>query len=72
MKEKEKPAIKNSFKNDDALDLDNFQVSSTTDCTGLMPRPPQSEAEMEAYEDLYQFLPPVVEIEEEPSDPTHS
>ncbi len=32
-------------------------VSSDTECTGLMPTPPVSEAEMEAYEELYPFSP---------------
>ncbi|MCC8049181.1 MAG: hypothetical protein LIP10_00785 [Clostridiales bacterium] len=32
-------------------------VSSDTECTGLMPTPPASEAEMESYEELYPFSP---------------
>lgn len=32
---------------------DSLCVSSATDCTGLMPTPPQSEEELESYESLY-------------------
>ncbi|MCD7764251.1 MAG: hypothetical protein LUI14_13920 [Lachnospiraceae bacterium] len=32
-------------------------VSSDTECTGLMPAPPVSDAELEAYEALYPFSP---------------
>ena len=32
-------------------------VCSARDCTGLIPAPPQSDAEEEAYEELYPFLP---------------
>lgn len=32
-------------------------VCSSCDCTGLIPTPPQSDAEEEAYEELYPFLP---------------
>ena len=30
-------------------------ICSTTDCTGLIPVLPSSEAELEAYEEMYQF-----------------
>lgn len=30
-------------------------ICSATDCTGLMPTLPDSEAELEAYEEMYQF-----------------
>ena len=33
-------------------------AASAGDCTGLIPGAPASEAEMEAYEELYHFLPP--------------
>ena len=36
-------------------DID-IQACSTMDCTGLIPSPPQSEAELDSYEDLYPFL----------------
>ncbi|MFT4105146.1 MAG: hypothetical protein QM657_05220 [Lacrimispora sp.] len=41
-------------KNDYDIDI---QACSTTDCTGLIPAAPESEAELEAYEDLYPYLP---------------
>ncbi len=37
--------------NDDFLD--DLNVISATDCTGLMPAPPQTAAEWEAYQALY-------------------
>ena len=33
-------------------------AASTTDCTGLIPSEPVSKAELESYQDLYQFEPP--------------
>lgn len=38
------------------FDVD-IQSCSTTDCTGLIPSLPQSEAEIEHYNQLYKFLP---------------
>ncbi len=32
-------------------------VCSAGDCTGLIPTPPQSDAEQESYEELYPYLP---------------
>ncbi len=32
---------------------------STQDCTGLIPRGPVDEEELEAYEELYPFLPKI-------------
>ena len=46
---KTSPDIKN-----DPWDVD-IQACSTTDCTGLIPAPPQDEAELHHYEELYQF-----------------
>ena len=43
------PDIKN-----DPWDVD-IQACSTTDCTGLIPAPPQDEAELHHYEELYPF-----------------
>lgn len=37
---------------------EGFQAASTSDCTGLIQTPPQNEAELESYEELYPFLPP--------------
>lgn len=40
----------------DPYDID-IQSCSAMDCTGLIPSLPQSEAEKEAYEDLYPYVP---------------
>lgn len=34
--------------------------ASTQDCTGLIPSAPQSKAELESYEDVYHYQPPVM------------
>lgn len=39
----------------DPWDID-IQACSTMDCTGLIPSLPQTEAELEAYEDLYPYI----------------
>ena len=33
-------------------------AASAGDCTGLIPRAPISESELDAYEDVYHYLPP--------------
>lgn len=38
--------------------LKESNTSSTTECTGLMYRPPFSEYEEESYDEIYHFLPP--------------
>ncbi|MDO4295780.1 MAG: hypothetical protein Q4D90_06435 [bacterium] len=40
-----------------AASEDSFQAASTSDCTGLIPALPTSEAELESYEEMYPFLP---------------
>ena len=49
-------------KNKTVLKKDEYDylTNSATgmDCTGLMNRPPQNEAERAAYEQVYQYLPP--------------
>ena len=35
---------------------DDFQVSSSTECTGLIPAMPETDSELEAYEEMYPFL----------------
>lgn len=37
---------------DDTI-IDSLKVTSTNDCTGLMPSLPQSEAEVDSYTELY-------------------
>ncbi|EFV22106.1 predicted protein [Anaerostipes caccae] len=44
---------------------------STTDCTGLIPANPESEAAMESYEELYPFRPPVINIKDCPNADEH-
>lgn len=36
---------------------DYLKASSATDCTGAVPRPPETDAELESYLDVYNFLP---------------
>lgn len=44
--------------------IDNYDylsnAASSMDCTGLIPSLPVSEAELEAYNDVYQYQPPVI------------
>lgn len=42
------------------LDMDYINSASATDCTGLIPSAPVSEAELDAYEELYPYLPTAV------------
>lgn len=44
----------NSSNKADDYEID-IQACSTTDCTGLIPSLPQSEAELESYKQLYPF-----------------
>ncbi len=37
-------------------DYGDVQICSATDCTGLIPSLPESEDQIEAYEELYPFL----------------
>ena len=39
------------------LDYDYLPVSSTTDCTGLIPSAPKTEEDVESYEQLQHYLP---------------
>lgn len=36
---------------------DYLKASSATDCTGILPTPPQTSAELDSYLDVYNFLP---------------
>ena len=36
---------------------DSTKASSVTDCTGVVPTPPQTSAELDSYLDTYDFLP---------------
>ena len=46
---------KNTVSLPDDFDVD-IQACSTMDCTGLIPALPETEAEKEAYEDLYPYI----------------
>lgn len=48
----------------DDFDID-IQACSTMDCTGLIPALPESEAEREAYEDLYPYITHAKNVKEE-------
>ena len=50
---------------EDLADTSDFDSCSAMDCTGLIPSLPQSFAEVEHYNDLYQFLPEHVSDPEE-------
>lgn len=47
---------------DNSFDID-INACSATDCTGLIPSLPQSEAELESYEDIYHYQPPTLPYE---------
>ena len=47
--------------------FDMCSTCSTADCTGLIPAKPVSDAEIESYEDLYPFRPPVLNIKDCPN-----
>ena len=46
---------KNTVSQPDDFDVD-IQACSTMDCTGLIPALSETEAEKEAYEDLYPYI----------------
>ena len=39
------------------LEYDFFRAKSVTDCTGSVPRPPETDDELDSYLDVYNFLP---------------
>ena len=41
-------------------EYDYLKPASTQDCTGLIPAGPVDEEEMDQYEELYSYLPPVL------------
>ena len=43
------------------FNLDLMDASSSTECTGLTPRPPLSESEYESYQEIMNFGPPKIE-----------
>lgn len=52
-------------------DID-IQSCSATDCTGLIPALPETDAELEHYQDLYHYLPDAPDQAEYNSDKTKS
>ena len=40
-------------------DDDDLRLCSSMECTGLIPALPENEDQLESYEELYPFLPPV-------------
>ena len=50
-------------------DID-IQACSATDCTGLIPALPETDAEFEHYQDLYHYLPDTPDPPRETSTPT--
>ncbi|MDO4522427.1 MAG: hypothetical protein Q4B57_04670 [Eubacteriales bacterium] len=60
MKEYKKGLHKKQEENQRIIDSYDYlgKAASPTDCTGLIPSAPRSDDEIEAYEDLYPFLPP--------------
>lgn len=55
MKKESKKLTKQSINDYDYL----TNAASAMDCTGLIPSLPQSEEELESYNDVYQYRPPV-------------
>lgn len=41
-------------------EYDYLKASSAQDCTGLIPAAPMKKEEIENYEELYPFLPPII------------
>lgn len=54
------------------LEYDFFKSNSTTDCTGSVPRPPETDAELDAYLNVYNFLPQCAIARPTPSDTCNS
>ena len=52
-------------------DID-IQACSATDCTGLIPALPETDAELEHYQDLYHYLPDIPDQTDYNSDKARS
>ncbi len=62
MQKNEKKTVNvNPLSNQELIDSYDYLASaaSSHDCTGLIPSAPLSSAELDSYEELYPFLPPV-------------
>ena len=47
-----------SRKKSTSFDFDLMNASSSTECTGITPRPPLNDGEYESYQEVYDFGPP--------------
>lgn len=58
--DKNKKKTKSESLNQDIIDNYDYlaNAASSQDCTGLIPAEPMDDAEREAYEDVYRYLPP--------------
>lgn len=56
----------NSKENEKIIDDFDYlsNAASARECTGLIPSLPTSEAELESYNDVYQYRPPVIREKE--------
>ena len=54
------------------FDDSDIQACSATDCTGLIPALPETDAEFEHYQDLYHYLPDTPDQAEYNSDKARS
>lgn len=58
-----------SKKTNNIPEYDYLGASSAQDCTGLIPSLPTKKEEIDHYEELYPFLPPIISAEEAKSEP---
>ena len=58
----DKRNTKRNEKNQELIDHYDYlkNAASSTDCTGLIPALPESEDELDAYNDVYQYQTPLV------------
>lgn len=63
MDEKKKHQKTNEEIDENIFDMCN--VCSTADCTGLIQVVPQTDAELDAYADLYPYKPPIIPVDDE-------
>ena len=43
-----------------SFDFDLMDASTSTECTGITPRPPLNDSEYESYQEVFNFGPPKV------------
>lgn len=56
--------MKKQKKNEAIIDAYDYlaNAASTQDCTGLIPSLPHNDAELESYENIYQYQPPRLKV----------